>query len=107
LSIHGASAEGEGKRFGTCVWKLDIELSVDDGCGLADQLIQALRGDRAVACGVNVCSVSIARSHRVVEGAGRNLTEEAPREFADAGGSWRRRSTAAKRPDSREKACYA
>src|SRR5215204_2205650 len=57
---HG-SAERERKSLHPRIEKLDLELSISDGLGLSDQLIQPLFGNRAVALLVNVDSVSSPR----------------------------------------------
>jgi pimeloyl-ACP methyl ester carboxylesterase len=46
--------------------------------GKADGVVPATDGTSSAS------KFSGSRSHRVVEGAGHNLPEEAPREFADA-----------------------
>src|ERR1039457_4596489 len=53
----------EGERVGLSPWieKCDLEGAADDGAGLADELIQPLLGEGAVALGVNVGSVGLAR----------------------------------------------
>src|SRR5262245_64842366 len=50
------SAEGERKSFYARIEKLDLELSVNDGLRLPDQLIEPLFGNRAVALIVHVLS---------------------------------------------------
>ena len=55
------SAEREGKDLHARTEKLDLELAIDDGLRLPDQLVQTLLGDGAVALFVNVNSVSRAR----------------------------------------------
>src|SRR5829696_6502719 len=57
---HG-SAERERKSLHPRIKKLDLEVSISDGLGLSNQLIQPLFCDRAVALLVNVDSVSSAR----------------------------------------------
>jgi hypothetical protein len=52
------SAERERKSFHARIEKLDLELSIGDGLGLSDQLVQPLFGNCAVALLVNVNSVS-------------------------------------------------
>ena len=52
------SSEREHVRFEGGVEKLDVEAPVDDRTGLADQLVEALVGDGAVAVLVDVQAVS-------------------------------------------------
>ena len=52
------SAEGEAIRLDTGVEELDLEGALADRVRLADELVRALLGHRAVAVGVNVGSVS-------------------------------------------------
>jgi hypothetical protein len=60
-STISASAERERERFDARVEELDLELSIRDGPGLTDQLIQPLFSGRSVAVGVDVDAVSGAR----------------------------------------------
>src|SRR5262245_3406007 len=55
------SAEREGESFRTRGQKFDFELSVDDGIGLPDQLIETLFDQRAVALLVKVNAVGRTR----------------------------------------------
>src|SRR5437899_12164277 len=55
------SAERERKSLHARIEELDLELSVNDGVRLSDQLIQPLFANRAVASVVDVDSVSRAR----------------------------------------------
>ena len=61
------SAERERKGLHSRSKKLDLELAIENGFGLPDQLIEALVGQCAVALRVNVGSVSRARCPPVVE----------------------------------------
>jgi hypothetical protein len=65
---HG-SAERERKSLHPRIEKLDLELSISDGLGLSDQLIQSLFGNRAVALLVNVYSMSTIRRLSIDEHA--------------------------------------
>src|SRR5919202_329629 len=56
-----ASAEGEREGLHARIEELDLELAVEDGPRLADQLIQPLLGHRALARGVDVAAVRLAR----------------------------------------------
>ena len=49
-----SSAEGERVRFYACIQELNLEPSIDDAAGLANQLIQALFNSHAVAARVDV-----------------------------------------------------
>src|SRR5215211_7964599 len=60
-SLCRGSAERERKSLHTRIEKLDLELSINDGLRLSDQLIQPLFANRAVALLVNVDPVSSAR----------------------------------------------
>src|ERR671921_2710719 len=66
------SAEGEAISFHPRIEKLDLKLSISDGLGLPDQLIEALCGNPAVAPLVNVGSVSIIRRLSIDEHAKRH-----------------------------------
>jgi hypothetical protein len=68
-SLCRGSAERERKSLHARIEKLDLELSISDGLRLSDQLIQPLFGNRAVALGVNVNSVSSARRLSIDEHA--------------------------------------
>src|SRR5262249_60585788 len=63
------SAERERKRLHARIEKLDLELPISNGLGLADQLIQPLLGRRAVALLINVTSVSSTRRLSIEEHA--------------------------------------
>ena len=52
------SAERERERLHGRIEELDLELSLGDGPGLSDQLVQSLLGNGVAALGVHVESVS-------------------------------------------------
>src|SRR5262245_56906777 len=54
------SAKREGKHLYARIEKLDLEKSIDNGFGLADQLIQSLFANRTVALFIDVAAVSSA-----------------------------------------------
>ena len=56
-AVRPRSAEGEAERLDACVEELDLEGAFADRGRLADELVRALLGDRAVAVGVDVGSV--------------------------------------------------
>ena len=58
---HTASAEREGQRLHASIEELDLELSIDDRLRLADQLIQPLFDNGAVAALVHVETASRTR----------------------------------------------
>jgi len=63
LSLHGwwargGSAEGEGKGLDARTEKLDLQLAIDDGSWLSDQLVEPLFGHRAETLFINVDSMS-------------------------------------------------
>src|SRR5207237_5238938 len=60
-SLCRGSAERERESLHARIEKLDLELSISNGLGLPDQLIQPLFCKRAVALVVNVNSMSSAR----------------------------------------------
>src|SRR5687767_10794268 len=66
------SAEREAISFHPRILKLDLKLSIRDGLGLPDQLIEALFGNPAVAPLVNVGSVSTIRRLSIDEHAKRH-----------------------------------
>src|SRR5215207_4756731 len=66
------SAEGEAISLHPRIEKLDLKLSISDGLGLSDQLVQPLFADRAVALFVNVAPVSGARRLSIDEHAKRH-----------------------------------
>src|SRR5215472_17612958 len=59
--VGGTSAEGERERLHARIQKHDLELSVGNLPRLADQLMQPLLGHRAVAPGIDVAAVRVAR----------------------------------------------
>ena len=59
--LQTASAEREGERLHASIEELDLELSIDDRLRLADQLIQPLFDNGAVAALVHVETVSRTR----------------------------------------------
>src|SRR4029077_7214856 len=61
------SAEGEGKSFDTCVEKLDLELAINDGTWLPDQLIHPRFGQCAGTFVVHINAVSIPRRASINE----------------------------------------
>jgi len=63
------AAEGEHKGLHARLEKLDLELPISNGPWLADQLIQPLFGNRAVALLVNVAAESRARRLSIEEHA--------------------------------------
>jgi hypothetical protein len=56
--VRDGSAERESKSLNARTEKLDLELAIDDGLRLSDQLVQPLFGNCAIALLVNVNSVS-------------------------------------------------
>src|SRR5215211_4866612 len=63
------SAEGEAISLHARIEKLDLELPINDGLGLSDQLIHSLFGNRAVALLINIDSVSTIRRLSIDEHA--------------------------------------
>jgi hypothetical protein len=58
FAFTGRSAESKRKRFYPLIEKLDLELPVNDGLGLPDELVQPLFGNRAISLIIHVKSVS-------------------------------------------------
>jgi hypothetical protein len=63
------SAEGERKSFRSRIEKLDLEISINDGLWLPNQLIHPRSGNRAVALVVYVNAMSSARRLSIYERA--------------------------------------
>ena len=57
----GMSTEREAERSSTLVEELDLELPIGDRSGLPDELVEAGLDDRALAVGVHVEAVRVAR----------------------------------------------
>jgi len=57
-------AERERKGFHAGTEELDLELSIDDGLRLPDQLVQALFRHCAVALFVDIDTMNVAKPHR-------------------------------------------